>query len=204
MPTRQYNQKLRAESAAETRQRILDAVAERMRTAPTEPVSIDQVARLAKVSRSTIYVVFGSRVGLFEAFAEDLWDRTGFADLVQAVKTADALEQLRAATRAACRMFGGDVDVYRVLNAMARLDPDAVGQVVDSAENDRRRGMGRLAKRLGEDGYLRDDVTTEQALDLLWLLGSFDAFYHLHVGRGLAVDDAADVLSETAERALCR
>ena len=68
----EYNQRLRAESAAETRQRILDAVAERMRTAPTEPVSIDQVARLAKVARSTIYVVFGSRVGLFEAFAEDL------------------------------------------------------------------------------------------------------------------------------------
>jgi AcrR family transcriptional regulator len=204
MPARQYNQKLRAESAAETRQRILDAVAERMRTAPTEPVSIDQVARLAKVARSTIYVVFDSRVGLFEAFAEDLFDRTGLADLAQATKTADALETLRLATRAACRMFAGDLDVYRVLNAMARLDPDAVGQVIDKAENDRRRGMGRLARRLAEEGYLRDDVTAEQALDRLWLLGSFDAFYHLHVGRGLGADAAAEVLSDTAERALCR
>jgi AcrR family transcriptional regulator len=204
MPTRQYNQKLRAESAAETRRRILDAVAERMRAAPTEPVSIDQVARIARVARSTIYVVFGSRVGLLEAFAEDLFERTGLADLAQATKTADALETLRAATRAACRMFAGDLDVYRVLNSMARLDPDAVGQVIDRAEDNRRRGMGRLARRLAEDGYLRDDVTAEQALDLLWLLGSFDAFYHLHVGRGLAADAAADVLSDTAERALCR
>ena len=204
MPTRQYNQKLRAESAAETRQRILDAVADRMRTAPTEPVSIDQVARLAKVSRSTIYVVFGSRVGLFEAFAEDLFDRTGLADLAEATKTPDALETLRVATKAACRMFAGDLDVYRVLDAMARLDPDAVGQVITRTEENRRRGMGRLARRLGEDGYLRDDITPEQALDLLWLLGSFDAFYHLRVGRGLATDAAADVLSQTAERALCR
>ena len=104
MPTRQYNQKLRAESAVETRQRILDAVAERMRTAPTEPVGIDQVARLAKVARSTIDNVFGSRVGLLEAFSEDLWDRTGFAELTQAVKNADALEHLRQPTgpRAAC------------------------------------------------------------------------------------------------------
>ena len=204
MPTRQYNQKLRAESAAETRRRILDAVAERMRTAPTEPVSIDQVARLAKVARSTIYVVFESRVGLFEAFTEDLFARTGMADLSQAVQSADALEHLRGATRAACRMFAGDLDVYRVLNAMARLDPDAVGQVIARAENDRRRGQGHLAKRLAEDGYLRDDVTVEQAHDLLWVLGSFDAFYLLHAGQGLSVDSAADALSRTAERALCR
>lgn len=204
MPTRQYTQKLRAESAAETRRRILDAVAERMRTAPTEPVSIDQVARLAKVARSTIYVVFDSRVGLLEAFAEDLFARTGMADLTQAVKNADALEHLRGATRAACRMFAGDLDVYRVLNAMARLDPDAVGQVIDRAEYDRRRGLGHLAKRLAEDGYLRNDVTVRQAHDLLWVLGSFDAFYLLHAGQGLGVDAAADALTRTAERALCR
>ena len=204
MPTRQYNQRLRAESAAETRQRILDAVAERMRTAPTEPVGIDQVARLAKVARSTIYNVFGSRVGLLEAFSEDLWERTGFADLTQAVKTADALEHLRKANRAACRMFAGDLDVYRVLFTMARLDPDAVGRVIEKTENDRKRGMKHLAKRLAEDGYLRDDITVEQALDLLWVVGSFDAFYLLLAGRGLSVDDAADLLSETAERTLCR
>ena len=204
MPTRQYRQKLRAESAAETRQRILDAVAERMRTAPTEPVGIDQVARLAKVARSTIYNVFGSRVGLLEAFSEDLWERTGFADLTQAVKAADALEHLRKANRAACRMFAGDLDVYRVLYAMARLDPEAVGLVIDRTENDRRRGLGHLAKRLAEDGYLRDDVTVKQAHDLLWVIGSFDAFYLLHAGQGLSVDAAADTLSRTAERALCR
>ncbi len=203
MPTREYNQRLRAESAAETRQRILDAVAERMRTAPTEPVSIDQVARLAKVSRSTIYVVFGSRAGLFEAFAEDLWERTGLADLSQATKSADALEHLRGAMKAACRMFAGDLDVYRVLFTMARLDPDAVGQVIERTETDRKHGMRHLAMRLAEDGYLRDDITVEQALDLLWVLGSFDAFYLVHAGRNLSVDDAADLLSLTAERTLC-
>ena len=203
MPTREYKQRLRAESAAETRQRILDAVAERMRTAPTEPVSIDQVARLAKVSRSTIYVVFDSRAGLFEAFAEDLWERTGLADLSQATKSADALEHLRGAMKAACRMFAGDLDVYRVLFTMARLDPDAVGQVIERTETNRKHGMKHLAMRLAEDGYLRDDITVEQALDLLWVLGSFDAFYLVHAGRNLSVDDAADLLSLTAERTLC-
>ena len=76
---RKYEQQLRAESAEETRRRILDAVARRLREAPTEPVSLDQVAKLARVARSTIYLIFGSRAGLFDAFTEDLADRTGSA-----------------------------------------------------------------------------------------------------------------------------
>ena len=84
MATRKYEQRLRAESAEETRRRILDAVAQRFREAPTEPLSLDQVARLARVARSTIYLAFGSRAGLLQAFAVDLWERGGLADLTTA------------------------------------------------------------------------------------------------------------------------
>ena len=65
MSTRKYDQVLRAEAAEQTRRRILDAVAQRVREAPSEQLSLDQVARLARVSRSTIYADFGSRAGLF-------------------------------------------------------------------------------------------------------------------------------------------
>ena len=53
-------------------------------------------------------------------------------------------------------------------------------------------GRGRLPSRRRH--------RVEQALDLLWMLGSFDAFYLAHAGRSLSVDDAADLLSLTAER----
>ena len=61
MGTRKYEQRLRAEAAEETRRRILDAVYERLRVAPAQPVSIEQVARTARVARSTVYLIFGSR-----------------------------------------------------------------------------------------------------------------------------------------------
>jgi hypothetical protein len=58
--------------------------------------------------------------------------------------------------------------------------------------------------RLSEDGVLRDDVTVEAAFDLLWMLSSYDALDRLITDRGMPVDDAADLLATTAERALCR
>jgi AcrR family transcriptional regulator len=204
MPTRKYDQKLRAEAAADTRRRILDAVAQRLREAPTETLSLDEVARIARVARSTIYVVFDSRAGLFEAFARDLWERTGLAELTEAVESPDARAHLRGGLDAACKMYAADLELYRVLFAMSLLDPDSVGGAIRAKEKNRRGGMEYLAKRLAEDGALRDDVSMEMAVDVLWMICSFEAFDLLHTGQGLSVDAAVDVLAITAERALCR
>jgi len=76
MPTRKYDQSLRAEAAEETRRRILDALYARLRERPAEPTSVEEIARAARVSRSTIYLIFGSRAGLFDALAAELF-RTG-------------------------------------------------------------------------------------------------------------------------------
>ncbi len=200
MATRKYQQRLRADAAEQTRRRILDAVADLLREAPTEPLSVEKIAQRAAVARSTIYVAFGSRAGLLDAFAEDLWARTGLAELTAAVAAPDAREHLRGGIRAASRMLAADIEIYRVLHAMGRLDPDSVGGAVNKMDEERRGGMRYLAKRLKEDGVLRDDVTQAQAADLLWMLTSFEAFDMLHTDRGMCVDRAADVIATTAER----
>jgi len=96
------------------------------------------------------------------------------------------------------------MEIYRVLHAMARLDPDSVGGAVDKMDEERRGGMRYLARRLKEDGLLRDDVTEALAADLLWMLTSFEAFDMLHTERGMSINRAADIIATTAERALCR
>ena len=77
MSKRRYEQRLRAEAAEETRRRILDALYDRLREAPADPVSVDEVARIARVARSTVYLVFGSRSGLFDALTEHLFQGAG-------------------------------------------------------------------------------------------------------------------------------
>ena len=204
MAARRYEQRVRAQSADETRRRILDAAYERLREAPAQPLSVDRVARMAGVARSTVYLVFGSRAGLFDALRADLVDRSGLDRLIEAVQHPDAREHLRGGLRAGAEMFAADRDLFRVLTSMSALDDEAVGGAMRRGEEIRSRGMARLAGRLDEQGVLLPGVSAERAAEVLWLLASFDAFDQLYTGRGLALDAVVEVLTEMAERSLCR
>ncbi len=106
--------------------------------------------------------------------------------------------------RTGVEMFAAFRDVARALYSMAALDSEATGGAIKRVEEERARGMARVAGRLEEQGHLRDGVDAEQAADLLWVLTSFDSFDALYTGRGLSVDEVAERLFVTAERTLLR
>src|SRR3954470_16108904 len=158
MATRTYQQRARAEEAERTRMRIIDAVFERLREAPAEPIAIDRIARMAGVARSTVFAIFGSRAGLFDAVGRELGSRSGYETLVDAKHQPDARDHLRAGIRASCEMLAANRDIYRALRSMAQLDEHAVGGVVRRMDEERAAGMKRLARRLAEQGVLRDGL----------------------------------------------
>lgn len=202
MATRPYEQRARAEEAKRTRTRIIEAVFARLHEAPAEPIAIDQVARMAGVARSTVYAVFGSRSGLFDAVARELAERSGYARVVDAKHQPDARDHLRAGLRAASEMFAANRDIFLALRSMAKLDAQAVGGAVSRMDEERARGLTRLAGRLGEQGVLRHGLSVEDAGHILWLLTSFESFDSLYTGRDMSTDRAATLLIEVAERAL--
>jgi AcrR family transcriptional regulator len=201
---RKYEQRLRAESSEATRRRILDALEQRLREAPTEPVSVNEIARRAAVARTTVYLVFGSRAGLFDALATELWTRAGLAELTEAVAHPDAREHLRGGFRAGVEIYAALRDVAAALFSMSALDPESVGGSIARLEERRWGGMQHLARRLDEQGQLRDDVTADEAADVLWMLAGFAAFDALATDRGLPTAEVARILAATAERTLCR
>jgi AcrR family transcriptional regulator len=201
---RKYEQRLRAERSEATRRRILDALEQRLRDAPTQPISIEEVAHRAGVARTTIYLVFGSRAGLFDALATELWNRAGLPGLTEAVAHPDAREHLRGGLRAGIQIYAALRDVAVALFSMSALDPESVGGAIARLEERRWGGMQHLARRLGEQDLLRPDVTVEEAADVLWMLASFASFDALYTGRGMSADEVARVLVTTAERTLCR
>ncbi len=204
MAARKYEQRLRADRSEATRRRILDALEKRLREAPTQPVSLDEIAQRAEVARTTVYLVFGSRAGLFDALATDLWARAGLANLTEAVAHPDAREHLRGGMRAGVAIYAAIRDVAHALFSMSALDPESVGGAMARLEERRWGGMQHLANRLAEQHQLRPDVTVDEAGDVLWMLASFASFDALYTDRELPADEVARILAATAERTLCR
>ena len=204
MGKRPYRQRLRAEAAEQNRRRILDTLYDRLRAAPADPISVDEVARGAGVSRSTVYLVFGSRSGLFDALTDRLMQGAGYERLEEAVRHPDPRETLRGGLEGTVQMYAAHRDVLRVLYATGRLDPEGAGRAIARSERRRSKSMNWLADRLAEQRHLRRDVTPADAGHLIWLLASFEAYDLLASGRGLDTDDVVDVLTGTAERALLK
>ena len=181
---------------------MLDAVYDQLREAPAQPVSVDRIARTAGVARSTVYVVFGSRAGLFDAVAADLNERGGFQRVLDAVADPDPNVHLRDGITGGMHTFAAHRDVYRALMSMAALDAEAVGGAIQRMEQRRAKGMLRLARRLHRNDLLRKGLTAKKAADRLWILTSFDAFDLLYSGRGLSANEVARVMVDMAERSV--
>jgi AcrR family transcriptional regulator len=201
---RAYEKKARAESAADTRRRIIDAVIDRLRKAPAERISVDAVARKAGVARSTVYLIFGSRAGLFDAVALEVYDRAGYPRLLEAVRVPDPRDTLRGGITAGVHIFAADRDVFRALYSMEELEKEATGGAISRVEENRAEGMAWLARRLSRHKQLRPGVKIAEAAHVLWIAASFEAFDLLYTGRGLSADDTARILVENTERAICR
>ena len=167
------------------------------------PPSVGEIAARAGVSRSTVYLAFGNRAGLFDAFVDDLWTRSGMERLREAVNLPDAREGILGGIRAGVEIFAADRDVFNALFAMTRLDPDAVGGAVDRIEAQRAEGMAWASRRLARQKQLKPGVGAKAAAHVLWLVASYEAFDLLYTGRGLSAADTGRILADTFESAVC-
>jgi hypothetical protein len=150
-----------------------------------------------------MYLVFGSRAGLFDAFAQELWQRSGLPNLQDAVNVPDAREGVLGGIRAGVDIFAADRDVFNALFAMTKLDPDAVGGAVERIEARRAEGMAWGSRRLARQKQLKPGVSARRAAHVLWLVASFDAFDLLYTGRGLSARETARILADSFESAIC-
>jgi AcrR family transcriptional regulator len=201
--TRQYRQQVRAEAAAETRQRIIDVARLQLARAPLRNVGLPEIADEAGVARSTIYTIFGSREGLMLAVAEDLLQRGGFERLGRAFRHPDAVVAMETSLEEAGRLYESEHHVGRAILRLAAVDRDAALGAA-RLEYGRKEGVVHLARRLAEQGRLRPDVSVEEAADLLWIITSFDTFDQLFTGRSLSARDAIRRVVAMAKRAVVR
>ena len=184
--------KRQAELAA-TRKRIVSAASALFAADGFHRVSLDDVATSAGVARVTVYHHFGSKLGLLEAVVDDVEARCDAAAIVAAANKADVLEALRTAMAEGCRFWAAAHPLARKLLGLAAVDP-GTRSVLAGREQRRLALVSGVAHRLGAQKLLRPGCSAQRAVDVLYLLTSFEAFDQLFTGRGLPAGEVAEVL----------
>jgi len=159
---------LRAEQAAETRRRILDAAARVFERHGFAGTRIDDVASVAGVATATVYKVFTNKVNLLigavnqrmagdvaAPLDEQVWFR-------EQLDEPDPVRQLQLVARNARQMYERAGQVLNVLRAAAPLDADLARawQRIAAQRGDRSRQTARnlAAKAADRIRLTRDDT----------------------------------------------
>jgi AcrR family transcriptional regulator len=179
---RTYRSPLRAEQAAATRERIIDAARALLVERGFAATKLDQVAADAGVALPTLTGYFPNKAALLE-------------DVLRAVVSGDAADehpsigdQLKTALVIAdpAELLSAVATIFRVANERAfelfeimrkaaAADPKIEERRQRGAE-DRRRDQSPIARHLKRQGALRSDLSERQAVDILWLYSSADVY----------------------------
>lgn len=150
--------------------RIVEATRACLTETPLLAASLERIATAAGVARRTIYTIFGSRLGLFEAIEQDLYRRGGFAEIQEAFNAHDdARQTLDLMLPASIRLHLREEAVLRALFSQALIDPDAA-TLTQRMTAGRIGGMRHLASLLIEQGYARPALTHAEIADVLAML----------------------------------
>lgn len=204
---RRYRSAVREETAARTRERVVEAALEEFLAVGYASATIDRIAARAKVSRPTVFAV-GSKAVLLKlardrAIAGDFRDesitgRPSFQDLASA---PDAEAVLRRFASISAGILGRYAGLDDVLRQGAAVDKD-VAQLYAAAEQERLAGAENVVRLVVRKGELRDGLTAARAAEVLWLLMAPEHRRRLVVDRQWSAEEFEQWYAESMVRLL--
>ena len=151
------------------------------------------IAGAAGVSVETIYKAFRSKTGLLRELHARALAGHGTVPAEQRsdemrAHTSSAEQIIENWARLQIEVSPLVVPILLLVRAAAASAPDA-RQLRDSLNADRRARMLHHAVFLGEAGYLRDDLTTEHAADVMYAYTAPELYEMLVLQQGWELDD---------------
>jgi AcrR family transcriptional regulator len=201
---RTYRSRLRAEQAAETRQRILRAARELFARQGYAATTVNDVAVLAGVSAQTVYAAFTTKAGIALALVPFTNEQSGADELgrdVAAAVTPYAL--LRASIHLVCVLHERVGDLIRVLVEAAKVDA-SLAPVLEAGRRSHSEPQRMIAERLAAAGALHDGLAAEAAAGLLTVSTSPEAVERYVTERHWSYERVEEELTTAMLRALCK
>ena len=173
-----YDNRQRQEAAQTTRARIIEAAKAGFLAHGFGGTTIRQLAEDAGVSQETIYKTFGGKAALLKSvydvtLAGDDED-IPLAGRPEAIAVRDASSPAAAAASYAelAQLISRRIDpLLRVLLG-ARDTDRALAEFARTIDEERHVGSSFYVRQWERNGWLRDDITVDQAIDTVWALNS--------------------------------
>lgn len=186
-PRRSYNPTLRQEQAQLTRSRILDAARRLLLNGSYSQVTIEDIAREAKVAHQTVYAIFGTKLGLAQAMVDAGWPHIDEALKLMDVARASTEPGAWIRTMASLhrRIFEPCADLDRFIRESG--DPDLLAR---ARQNEQRRldRVRELIPILERSGRLRPSISVDEAVAVAWTMFGPDYYVQLVFERGWSPD----------------
>lgn len=173
-----YDNRRRQDMARATRARILEAAAASFLARSFAGTTIRQVAEDAGVSPETIYKAFGSKAALLKTVYDVALvgddEAVPLAARPEAIAVRDAQSPAAAAIAYAqlAQLISSRVDpLLRVILGARDTDP-TLAQFAATTERERHAGSTFYVRHWADQGWLRNDISLDRAIDTVWALNS--------------------------------
>jgi AcrR family transcriptional regulator len=173
-----YDNRQRHEASRTTRARIMEVAKISFIVRGFGSTTIRQIAEEAEVSQETIYKTFGGKAALLKAVydvslaGDD--DAIPLAARPEAIAVREAKSPADAAAAYAelAQLISSRIDpLLRVLLG-ARDTDNALAEFARTTEQERHVGSSFFVRHWEATGWLRGDITIDQAIDTVWALNS--------------------------------
>lgn len=189
-----YRSPLRAERAADTRQRIATAALELFTEHGFCGTTVTAIAEHAGVAPQTIYATFGTKAAILMALLARLEEDAGAAEWRDRIAAADdPTAKLEAFAHWSASMFATSKAIITATQG-AVGDP-AILDVRDEANQHRRQALTALIGTLADRGVLAAGLSRQQAVDRAWMLTGVELYLAATDGCGWTDADYASWLT---------
>jgi AcrR family transcriptional regulator len=203
---RRYDSSGRQAQARRTQQAILDTAQRQFLDAGYGATTVATIATEAGVSVETVYKAFGGKAGLVRA----LYDRAlRGPGPVSAYERSDAMRARETDPATIMRRWGelttevaAQMTPIRLLIRAAAVTDPEIAALLKDGDDERLQRMRHHAQFLAERRYLRQDITTDQATDILYTCSSLEIYDVLVLQRGWPLPEFARFVGDFMIRAL--
>ncbi len=199
---RRYSSRMRAESAEDTRKRILDAAKSLMGRKGIEKVTIAEIGKKAGVAESTVYATYKSKEGILRTLMKQTLFGGSFRSaqkLLDSVNDPVRLIELTShVSRAIYESESSDLGLLRYASGFS----PALRSIEQEFDRIRYEMQAKRLVMLFNAGKARPDLSLEDARRILWMYTSRDVYRMMVHEGGWSPDRYQEWLSRTLLDAL--